>query len=256
MRVFATAVVLLGFSVVCTGRGAGQDTARGTANWNYQGHTGPLVWGKLDPAYEACSKGHAQSPVEIRGAHLNKALKPIEFHYISGPVTVENTGRGVVVQVDPGSYIEAGGLRYELVDLEFHRPSEHGVKGKLADMEIDLVHKSAEGKMAIVAVRMNADVGDPNATLATLWAHLPTTAGAHEKITDMVNAGGLLPGDRGYWTYTGSEVTPPCAEGVQWFVFENMVMISREQLRAFSALYKMNTRPNQDLHGRHIEANE
>ena len=36
----------------------------------------------------------------------------------------------------------------------------------------------------------------------------------------MVNAGGLLPADRGYWTYMGSELTPPCTEGVRWFVFE------------------------------------
>jgi carbonic anhydrase len=45
---------------------------------------GELVWGKLDPAYQACSKGHEQSPIDIRGAHLNKALQPIEFHYIAG----------------------------------------------------------------------------------------------------------------------------------------------------------------------------
>ena len=248
MRLFRTAALLLGFSAVCT--------AQNAADWNYAGHTGPLVWGKLSPAYEACSKGHEQSPVDIRGARLNTALQPIEFHYIAGPVTVENTGRGVIVHVDPGSYIVAGGARYDLVGLEFHRPSEHSVKGKLADMEVDLVHKSADGKMAIVAARMSEDRGNPNATLATLWANLPAKPGASEKITDMVNPGGLLPGDRGYWTYTGSELTPPCMEGVQWFVFEQIVSVSREQLRAFSNLYKMNTRSDQDLHGRRIEANE
>ena len=58
------------------------------AQWDYQGKYGPLNWGKLDPAYKACSKGHEQSPIDIRGAHLNKALKPIEFHYIAGPVTL------------------------------------------------------------------------------------------------------------------------------------------------------------------------
>ena len=63
----------------------------------------------------ACSKGHEQSPIDIRDAHLNKALKPIEFHYIAGPVTVENDGRTIVVHVDPGSYIVADGVRYELI---------------------------------------------------------------------------------------------------------------------------------------------
>ena len=48
------------------------------------------VAGKLDSAYQACSKGHEQSPINIHGAHLNKTLQPIDFHYIAGPVTLEN----------------------------------------------------------------------------------------------------------------------------------------------------------------------
>lgn len=248
MRLFATTVLLLGLSAACS--------AQKNAYWNYEGHTGPLVWGKLDPAYEACSKGREQSPLDIRGAHLDTTLPPIEFHYVAGPITLENTGRGVVMRVNPGSTIVAKGVKYELVGLEFHHPSEHAFKGKLTDMEVDLIHKSADGKMAILAVRMSEERGDPNATLATLWEHLPTKAGASEKILQMVNPGGLLPADRGYWTYTGSELTPPCTEGVQWFVFEDVVSISREQLRTFANLYRMNTRPFQDLHGRRIEANE
>ncbi len=248
MRLFAPAAFLLGLSTFCA--------AQNSANWNYQGKTGPLVWGKLDPAYQACSKGHEQSPVDMRGARLDKALAPIEFHYIGGPVTLENTGRGIVAHVDPVSSIVAGGTRYKLIQYEFHRPSEHAVIGKLSDMEIDLVHRSDDGKEAIIAVLLNEDIGEPNAAIATLWQNLPAAAGASEKITDMVNPGGLLPADRGYWTYTGSELTPPCAEGVRWFVFENPITVSRSQLRAFENLFRMNTRPLQDLHGRRIEANE
>jgi carbonic anhydrase len=212
MRIPALSALLLASAALCA--------AQSGANWTYEGKTGPLVWGKLDPAYRACSKGHEQSPLDIRGAHLDKSV------------------------------------RYQLVEIDFHHPSEHPVKGKLSDLEVDLVHRSEDGKLAIVAVRLNQDRGFPNATLATLWAHLPTKPGATEKVTDMVSAGGLLPGDPGYWTYVGSEVTPPCAEGVRWFVFEEVLSISREQFRAFANLFKMNTRPVQDAHGRRIEANE
>ena len=225
-------------------------------NWNYVGKTGPFVWGKLDPSYQACSKGHEQSPLDVRGAHLDKKLQPIEFHYIGGPVTLENNGRTIVAHVDPGSYIVAGGLRYDLLEYDFHNPSEETVKGKLADMSIHLLHKSADGKLAILAVRMIENQNAPNATLATLWEHLPKAVGKTEKITDMVNPGGLLPADRGYWTYMGSLTAPPCTEGVRWFVFEQQMTLSRDQLRAFTSLYKMNTRPTQDPHGRRIEADE
>ncbi len=248
MRLPAIAALLFGSTALCL--------AQSGANWTYEGKTGPLVWGKLDPAYQACLKGHEQSPLDIRGAHLDKNLQPLEFHYIAGPVTLENTGNGIVARVDRGSFMVAGGVRYQLVEIDFHHPSEHPVKGKLADMEADLVHRSDDGKLAIVAVRLNQDRGSPNAMLATLWAHLPTKAGAIEKVTDMVSAGGLLPGDPGYWTYVGSEVTPPCTEGVRWFVFEEVLSISRDQFRAFANLFKMNTRPVQEAHGRRIEANE
>ena len=46
--------------------------AQDGAKWTYEGKTGPLVWGKLDPAYEVCSKGHEQSPIDIRGARLEQ----------------------------------------------------------------------------------------------------------------------------------------------------------------------------------------
>jgi carbonic anhydrase len=226
-------------------------------NWTYEGKTGPLVWGKLDSAYQACGKGHEQSPIDIRGAHLDKSLQPIEFHYVAGPVTLENNGRGVVAHVDSGSTIVAGGVRYHLVDIDFHHPAEHPIKGKLSDMEVDLIHRSDDGKMAIIAVLLNSDREFPNATLSTLWTHLPVRSGANERVTDMVSAGGFLPSDRGYWTYTGSELTPPCAEGVRWFIFEQDLSMSRGQLQAFTRLFtRPNTRPVQDPHGRHIAADE
>jgi carbonic anhydrase len=248
MRSFAVAVFLLGMAAVAA--------AQTTTPWDYEGKRGSLNWGKLDPNFKACSKGHEQSPLDIRGAHLNKALQPIEFHYIAGAVKLENDGHTVAVQVDRGSYIVAGGVRYELVAFHFHHPSEEPVKGKLSDMEVHLMHRSADGKVAVVAVRLNEDVGNPNAVLATLWPHLPTKAGASEKVTEMVNPGGLLPADRGYWTYMGSLTTPPCTEGVRWFVFEQELSISRDQLRAFAGIFKINTRPVQEPHGRRIEANE
>jgi carbonic anhydrase len=76
MRFPALAAFALGVAAIS----ATQIAAQTTANWSYFGKTGPLLWGKLDPAYQTCSKGHEQSPLDIRGAHLNKSLAPIQFH--------------------------------------------------------------------------------------------------------------------------------------------------------------------------------
>jgi len=253
MRSAVLAAVFLGLATVAVA----QTAAPTGAPWDYEGKRGTLTWGKLDPEYAACGHGHEQSPIDIHGARLNKALQPIEFHYMAGPVTLVNTGHTVQVIPGPGSYIVAGGVRYDLVQFHFHHPGEEAVKGKITDMDIHLVHKSADGKLAVVAIRLTEDITTPpNAVLAALWPHLPATVGAKENITEPVNPGGLLPADRGYWTYVGSLTAPPCTEGVRWFIFEQEMTLSRGQLKAFATLYKVNSRPLQDPHGRKIEADE
>jgi carbonic anhydrase len=248
MRLPVLALVLFGAATLA----AAQDPS----HWDYEGKNGALRWGKLDPAWKACSEGHEQSPIDIRGAKLNKALPPIEFHYIAGSMTEGNNGHTIQVDVHPGSYIVFEGVRYDLIEFHFHHPAEEAIKGKLTDMDVHLVHKSADGKLAIVAVRLTEDVYKPNAVLATLWQTLPAKAGTINKVTELVNPSGLLPVDRGYWTYVGSLSTPPCTEGVRWLVMEQDMPLSRDQLRAFAALFRINSRGLQDPHGRKIEANE
>jgi carbonic anhydrase len=64
MRFSALATFVLAISAIAAAQ---------TTNWNYQGKTGPLGWGKLDPAYEACSKGHEQSPISTRPSSLSSS---------------------------------------------------------------------------------------------------------------------------------------------------------------------------------------
>jgi carbonic anhydrase len=247
-------LVLLTASAVLAGPLAA--LAQDSTSWDYEGKHGAMVWGKLDPSYAACSKGHEQSPVDIRGARLDKALQPLEFHYIAGSVTLQNTGHTIRAIPARGSYMVANGVRYDLVSFEFHHPSEGAVRGKLTDMDVDLLHKSADGKIAILNVQLVEDRGAANAVMATLWPQLPEKPGDTTKVTDMVNPAGFIPSDPGYWTYMGSLTTPPCTEGVRWFVFEQPLSISRDQLRKFAALYSVNSRPLQDIGKRKIEADE
>jgi carbonic anhydrase len=242
-------------AVLALGMGATLAAAQTGTPWEYSGKTGPVNWERLDPAYKACG-GPEQSPIDIRGARLNKNLAPLDLHYKAGSVTLENDGHTIIAHVPAGSYMVADGVRYELESFSFHHPAEHAVKGKLTDMDVELLHKSADGKLAIVAIRFAMERGDPNAVLAALWPHLPKTAGTTEKVTDYVNAGGFLPADLGYWTYTGSLTTPPCTEGVHWFVLQEPLSVSLVQLKYFKSLFRMNSRTIEDRNGRHIEANE
>ena len=254
MRIPAIAVLALGLSSALSLPAPAP--AQSQPQWTYTGKDGPINWGKLNPAYSACSRSRQQSPIDIRGARLNPELKPIQFHFVGGPVTIINDGHAIVVRPLPGSFVTIGGIRYDLQYFTFHHPSEHAVNGDLSDMEADFLTRSADGKMAMLAVLLSENSDFPNATIATLWQHLPTTPGTQQKDDDLVNPGGLFPSDPGYWTYTGSLPEPPCTEGVQWYVFETPLPISLRQLNAFLSIFRMNTRPLQELHGRRIQANE
>jgi carbonic anhydrase len=254
MRIPAIAVAIVGLSYAISLPSA--VGAQKAGQWTYTGKYGPINWSKLDPAYGACSGGRQQSPVNIRGARLNPALKPIQFHFIGGPVTLINDGHAIVVRQVPGSFVIIDGVRYDLQYFTFHHPSEHAVNGRLTDMEVDFLTRSADGKMAMLAVLLSENSDFPNAVVSMLWQHLPKTAGTRQKDDDLVDPGGLFPSDPGYWTYAGSLPEPPCTEGVQWYVFETPQPISLRELNAFLNIFKVNTRPLQELHGRRIQANE
>ena len=67
-----------------------------------------------------------------------------------------------------------------------------------------------------------------------------------------LDADNLFPLKRGFYHFEGSLTTPPCTEGVQWFVLKQAITISDAQYQTFTALYPYNARPVQKTNGRQI----
>ena len=218
-------------------------------HWSYGPHGGPTEWGQLDPAYATCKLGKFQSPIDIRGANPAD-LPAIRFDYKASPLKVIDNGHTIQVNYAPGSSIEVGGTRYELLQFHFHKPSEEKVEGKAYAMVAHLVHKSADGKLAVVAVLFKQ--GKENATLKPVFAKLPAKEGDKVALEGTIDVAALLPADHGYYSFPGSLTTPPCSEEVRWQVLKTPVEISGAQLASFRKLYKMNARPVQPLNERQV----
>jgi len=138
------------------------------------------------------------------------------------------------------------------VQLRVHRPSEERLNGKRYPMVAHLVHKDSDGKLAVVAVLLAT--GPQNPLLKTLWNNLPREKEREVTVDKVeINVGDLLPRDRAYYTFQGSLTTPPCTEGVTWFVLKQPTPISGDEVDRFSRLYPMNARPVQPLNGREIK---
>jgi carbonic anhydrase len=89
--------------------------------------------------------------------------------------------------------------------------------------------------------------------LQTVWDHLSKEKDKVESVEGVsVNAADLLPADHGYYTFDGSLTTPPCTEGVTWFVLKTPEEISSGEVETFARLYPNDTRPTQKLEGRVI----
>jgi carbonic anhydrase len=247
--------VLLALSLVlASGLALAQDAKHPAQHWSYEGEEGPKHWGDLKPDYSVCKTGQRQSPIDIRDAK-QASLPSIRFDYKPSAVKIINNGHTIQINYAPGSFITVGDKRYELRQFHFHHPSEEQVEGKAYDMVIHLVHADSEGHLAVVAVLVKS--GSANPLIQRLWENLPKTEGKEESVSGAeVNAAELLPKSLGYYTFEGSLTTPPCSEGVTWFVLKMPVEVSADQLAAFVKLYPHNARPTQPSNGRAISASE
>jgi carbonic anhydrase len=220
------------------------------AHWGYEGEHGPRHWGELSEEFAACKLGTHQSPIDIQRTKKT-ALPAIAFHYKLSPLTVVDNGHTIQVKVAAGSSIEVGGTTYELVQFHFHRRSEEKVKGKAFAMDAHLVHRDAAGKLAVVAVLL--EPGAANPALEAVLRNVSPGEGERSPAGVSIDPASLLPAERGHYTFTGSLTTPPCSEGVTWFVLKAPVQVSAEQVAAFSKRYPHNARPVQPLGDRVVQ---
>lgn len=224
--------------------------AEGT-HWSYGKHGGPAEWGGLDQAFAGCGLGKVQSPIDIRGAKTAD-LPPIVFDYRPTPLRLIDNGHTIQVNYAPGSAITVGADRYELLQFHFHKPSEEKIDGKAHAMVAHLVHKGSDGTLAVVAVLLDKGRGNP--TIDAVWHHLPRQKAKEVAAPVVIDAARLLPSDKGYYAFRGSLTTPPCSEGVRWFVLKTPMTLTPDEITTFARLYPMNARPVQPLNGRPIES--
>ncbi|MGH9453464.1 MAG: carbonic anhydrase [Terriglobia bacterium] len=219
-------------------------------HWSYTGQGGPAHWGGLEPGFALCKDGKRQSPIDIRGAR-QADLRPIRFEYQPTPLRIIDNGHSIQINIKSGGGITMGGKQYSLVQFHFHKPSEEEIGGKQFAMVAHLVHQEATGNLAVVAILFKS--GQENPFIQVLWNHLPPAKGkeyAPAHVT--VNVADLLPGNQSYYTFAGSLTTPPCTEGVTWYVLKSPVEISAAQIAVFGKLYPNNARPIQPANGREI----
>jgi carbonic anhydrase len=241
-RQFLSRLFIIGTSLLAFGSQAGED-----GHWGYSGHSGPEHWGEVSEDFSVCSEGRNQSPIDIV-APVQGELPAIELKYSGDTTEVVNNGHAIVVKVSPGSVLVAEGVESELLQFHFHSPSENKIKGEQFPLEVHFVHKSASGDLSALAVMFRS--GSAEADLSSIWANLPATGGQSKPLALSMAKLGFIPSDLAYFRFNGSLTTPPCSEGVRWYVLESPSTVSPEQVASFLAIVGENARPQQPLNAR------
>lgn len=224
--------------------------AMGQSHWGYSAEGAPANWHELDPEFTTCQAGKNQSPIDLRG-FIEAELAPLRITYQAGSSEILNNGHTVQVNYSPGSTLVVDERSFELKQFHFHAPSENRIGGKHFALEGHLVHADKDGNLAVIAV-MFAE-GAANATLTSLWQKMPGKPGAKASLPPGLDASQLLPANRDYYRFNGSLTTPPCSEGVRWFVMKSPVTASRAQVEQFSkTLGFANNRPIQPVNARPV----
>ncbi|NP_001140512.1 Alpha carbonic anhydrase 7 [Zea mays] len=225
---------------------------------------GPENWGKLSPAYKLCGEGKQQSPIDIvtKQAVPAATLDTLNRTYGATNATLINDGHDITLALEGKvGTVTVNGKAYSFEKLHWHSPSDHTINGQRFPLELHLVHRSADGALAVIGILYQ--LGAPDSFYYQLKRQLGEMAQDRcdfaEEEESRVEAGlihlrSLQKRTGSYFRYTGSLTVPPCTENVVWSVLGKVRQISQDQLQLLKApLPGSDARPTQPLNGRTVQ---
>lgn len=250
----------------CDGDGSGRinsanlgaNATKTAKEWGYEDHNGPQTWhGK----YEA-AQGKRQSPIDLvlnQGGGKEDEIRKDDFNqvkvsYNTTKCTVVNNGHTVQWNPEDGGFVNLEGRIFELLQFHFHIPSEHTFNDEPKALEIHFVHQEKSSGTLLVLGHL-FDYGEYNEFVHNICNCSPPSSGEEFDLPE-IDLSTIPNLDGSYIHYQGSLTTPPCSEGVMWYVNKSLGNVSHAQISWFrSSIPFDNARPVQKKHDREMTAN-
>jgi carbonic anhydrase len=135
------------------------------------------------------------------------------------------------------------------IGWHIHAPSEHLVDGVRSRAEIHMVHVTAEEhEAAVIGIRVGVGPTE-SAFIKQLgpMIHYNDTSQIEGLQVNLRLAIDEVGGVQEFWTYKGSLTTPPCSEGLRWFVPKQELMVSEAQMVEILAASRFSHRVTQPV---------
>jgi len=219
-------------------------------SFSYNVTSGPLTWHNLNTTNFLCGNGTHQSPILLDSTSALAPSGTIKL-IIPEASNVEFENLGTNVEVVMNGTLEVANSTWRLAQFHFHTPSEHRVDLKHFDSEMHMVFSAADGskKIAVLAFFIEVASWDTTPLLENIFAHLgeirtPGTTTMVPKVDfprfqEQTNK-------LKYFQYKGSLTTPPCSEGVAWFLATTPLPLKVETYLKLKDTTKTNNRYTQN----------
>ena len=236
-------IVALGMLAVVSGVSQASD-------WGYEGQHGPEHWGEHSIQ---CAQGKNQSPIDIRGA-VEADIEKLNINYHGTVTGLTNNGHTLQAVVEGDNQFMVDGTVFELAQFHFHTPSENRIDSQQFPLEAHFVNADDKGSLAVVAVMFDTSEKH-NRAMASLLAKIPTK-GESVELSEPISISDFIPKSDHYYRFNGSLTTPPCSEGVRWFVLKAPHRLSTNQVAAMEQVMGKNNRPIQAKNARLVVEND
>lgn len=199
-------------------------------DWSYSGKGSPQNWAKISDKNKFCKIGYNQSPIDINST-MNKdfILNDLRFDYKTAEIEKLNAKYYQKINFYGKNFVFRGKKKYWLKYIEFHHPSEHLLDSSPHSLEMQIYHKSEDEQWLALSyfLEISAQNNNENLYFKNLINFLKS-----DKIEDKFDLSKIIDEKSLSFFYEGSFTTPPCIEGVKWFIMKNPIFISKEQMNA------------------------
>lgn len=208
--------------------------------------------------YDLCQTGMQQSPIPLSLTNgLALSHRP-QFRYQgnwTGNFYNWGYGPAFAVHHKDGVWINNPSFQYDnhtlyLRQWHIHAPGDHTVGADRSKAELHLVHVDSGGhEKAVLAIRL-----DPGNKNSTFFNQLPSPYPAfNQKDVQIPMPLSLelalenVQFFNEFWTYQGSLTSPPCHEGIRWFMARQILFTGVEQMRMIFRASRYSARAEQEV---------
>jgi len=185
------------------------------------------------------------SPSNFKEGLLKKG-DSIKIRLVDNSLKIFHPNMGKLVTID--------GTTYLAQEIVFHTPSEHTIKGKRFDMEMQVIHNGVTqgdiAKIAVLSILFKKKAGNYNKFIENVDPfNLPDPLEPYREIVKSLYIPDVFsnidtPNDPimkpfGFYTYQGSLTQPPCSERANIFVTSKPIPISSTTLELFKEALRM-----------------